>query len=270
MEEEMKGAKVGVDTTETSKRSGQLTIVKYVALMGLAGALLGPWLDNYHDFISYCTVIKEHEILKSALWVPFLFGVAGVIIGALYVWLDTALQDYSRSSTVSPQSLKAATSFNQFLTEGGNKILPPTIDSVLYCISLFSAQYASLPLKKGEKRLGRVGGRGENSQWTENVHFFTFQKVVILGKCVLSHVILAAVAVWGFYKFDNSLAGLLASLATAMGGPAIEIGLVNVLHAYSYSNADLWGVDSWIPWVYFLGGPAVGNLGRLTWHELNK
>ena len=31
---------------------------------------------------------------------------------------------------------------------------------------------------------------------------------------------------------------------------------------YQYTHADFYGVCSWIPWVYFLGAPAVGNLAR--------
>ena len=32
------------------------------------------------------------------------------------------------------------------------------------------------------------------------------------------------------------------------------------LDLYTYANADFMGICSWIPAVYFLGGPAVGNL----------
>ena len=33
-------------------------------------------------------------------------------------------------------------------------------------------------------------------------------------------------------------------------------------HLYAYARADLLGVDSWIPAVYFAGGPAVALVSR--------
>jgi hypothetical protein len=53
------------------------------------------------------------------------------------------------------------------------------------------------------------------------------------------------------------------SALTALGGPALEVFLINVLGLYSYSHPVLLGaVPTWIAWVYFAGGPAVGLLGR--------
>jgi hypothetical protein len=62
--------------------------------------------------------------------------------------------------------------------------------------------------------------------------------------------------------------GLFVSLLTAVAGPALEIGLVNLTGLYHYNGADFMGVVSWIPWVYMAGGPAVGNLARATWLSL--
>ena len=49
---------------------------------------------------------------------------------------------------------------------------------------------------------------------------------------------------------------------TAVGGPAIEILLINQLGLYHYVSPDVWGVPTWIPWLYFSGSAAVGALGR--------
>lgn len=58
------------------------------------------------------------------------------------------------------------------------------------------------------------------------------------------------------------LAGFAMGGLTALAGPIIEIILIRQLGLYHYTHADAIGVPSWIPWVYFCGAPAVGNLGR--------
>ncbi|CAM9110952.1 unnamed protein product [Hapterophycus canaliculatus] len=68
-----------------------------------------------------------------------------------------------------------------------------------------------------------------------------------------------------FDVFDATRVGLLVSLATAVLGPLIEVLLVNATGLYVYNGADFFGVDSWIPVVYFCGGPAVGNLARAVY-----
>lgn len=49
---------------------------------------------------------------------------------------------------------------------------------------------------------------------------------------------------------------------TALAGPAAEVVLINKFGLYHYSHPVVWGIPTWIPWVYFCGSPAVGNLGR--------
>ena len=50
---------------------------------------------------------------------------------------------------------------------------------------------------------------------------------------------------------------------TALAGPATEVFLIAKLDLYNYSHPTAWGIiPTWIPWVYFCGSPAVGNLGR--------
>lgn len=58
-------------------------------------------------------------------------------------------------------------------------------------------------------------------------------------------------------------AGMFMATITALAGPAIEMFLIAELDLYSYSHPTAWGIiPTWIPWVYFCGSPAVGNLGR--------
>ena len=77
------------------------------------------------------------------------------------------------------------------------------------------------------------------------------------------HLTLATTGFFSWFIFDRTRVGLAVGLMTAVGGTLIEIGLISQLHLYQYPAADLLGaVDSWIPWVYFAGAPAVGNLAR--------
>ena len=57
---------------------------------------------------------------------------------------------------------------------------------------------------------------------------------------------------------------------TGIGGPIIEIVLINFTHFYRYNHADLYGIDSWICWVYALGAPAVANLARKIYYDLSS
>lgn len=55
---------------------------------------------------------------------------------------------------------------------------------------------------------------------------------------------------------------MLMATATAIGGPAIEVLLIAKLDLHHYSHPAIGVVPTWIPWVYFCGSPAVGNLAR--------
>lgn len=83
-----------------------------------------------------------------------------------------------------------------------------------------------------------------------------------LGPLPALDVALAAPAVALWWAADGSRQGLFMACLTAVAGPAVEVGLINVLHLYSYSHPWALGIPSWIWAVYFAGGPAVGNLGR--------
>ena len=71
-----------------------------------------------------------------------------------------------------------------------------------------------------------------------------------------------------FLIFERSKGGLFMMFLLATIGPVAEIGLINVLHLYTYSSPDFAGIPSWIAWVYAAGGPANGALGRQILFEL--
>jgi hypothetical protein len=77
--------------------------------MALAGAALGPFLDSFHSafgVLQYDQPLTatlwgsvEHPALITTVWVPELFGLAGFLIGWLYILLDNAgLEDTKNAS----------------------------------------------------------------------------------------------------------------------------------------------------------------------------
>ena len=202
--------------------------IAFSGIMTLCGAALGPFLDSFHSAFH---VLEYEEPLSAALWgtssqpalitawwVPELFGLAGFIIGWLYIILDS-LDDDDRPNP-----------------------MPPLI---LVGISFFTFQY-----------------------WLSGALYSTgVDRTTILN-------IMSVTAATGFLVLDRTFSGFLVSLATAIGGPLIEVGLLSILHGqggYQYLDKGETGFfPLWIVPVYFLGGPAVGNLSRGFWNLLSR
>lgn len=76
--------------------------VLFSIAMAVSGAVLGPFLDSYHSaygVLKYDEPLKatlwgtsEFPALTTAWWVPELFGLAGFLIGWLYILLDEVNQ----------------------------------------------------------------------------------------------------------------------------------------------------------------------------------
>jgi hypothetical protein len=116
----------------------------------------------------------------------------------------------------------------------------PTWPRVWYSISLFSAQY-----------------------WLSGAMDSVGASMPII------HVTLAILAGCGFAILDGSTAGFILGIATAISGPIVEILLIKT-GLYYYTNADVLGICSWIPWVYLLGEIGVGNLARRLYVENDR
>eukprot|EP00904_Undaria_pinnatifida_P007391 jgi/Undpi1/3782/HiC_scaffold_16.g07151.m1 len=192
-----------------------------LAPMAVAGALLGPNLDNFHSAFGVLTYknpielsVGGHVLVTTDWWVPPLFAIAGAGIGGLYILFDAALETSQAQRN-------------------------PSWRDVFLCISTFSFQYY----------LSGLLTASGCPYWV----------LVALLTITAERV---------FTVFDGTRAGLWVSMATAVLGPLIEVVLVNASDLYVYNGADLWGVDSWIPVVYFCGGPAVGNLARAMYGQI--
>ncbi len=216
--------------TSDPKRS-----INFSLLMTLCGALLGPFLDSYHSLFGVLTYNTPlvFPILGSigtgpdlltcvtSLWVPPLFGLAGFLIGWLYIMCDIVTSDATQTQ------------------------LHPSVPKVLLGVSYFTFQY-----------------------WLSGI---LFSHGIDRSSILATMTVLAA---GGFYLLDGTLSGLFTSSATAIGGPLIEVGLISSLPdswAYHYNDAGETGFfPLWIIPVYFLGGPANGNLARGIWDALSN
>ncbi|KAL3799602.1 hypothetical protein ACHAWO_008918 [Cyclotella atomus] len=215
--------------------------IQFSLLMAMCGASLGPFLDSYHSLfgvLSYDTPlvfpllgsIGESQPLLTCVttyWVPLLFGLAGFLIGWLYIWFDAV--KLGRDAQLDAESDE----------------LNPSIPKVLVGISYFTFQY-----------------------WLSGICYaHGLDRATILA-------LMSILAAGGFIALDGTISGLITSLATAIGGPLIEIFLISILPVpwgYHYNDFGETGFfPLWIVPVYFLGGPANGNLARLFWNSLNE
>ena len=147
---------------------------------------IGPFLDSFHSafgVLQYEEPITAnlwgtatHPGLTTAWWVPELFGLAGFLIGWLYIILDSLLDEQQATPS------------------------PPLI---LLGISVFTFQY-----------------------WLSGALFSAgVDRTTIMA-------VMTAVAGVGFILLDGTMAGFLVSLATAVGGPLIEVGLLSTLQGH--------------------------------------
>jgi len=206
------------------------------------GALLGPLLDSYHSafgvlqydqpFMRQLWSPTDVPALITTWWVPPLFGLAGFIIGWLYILLDAIF------NKTNDMSLNASASDTKSPPLGYS---PPVI---LVGIAFFTFQY-----------------------WLSGILYSSgVDREIIL-------FIMSICACFGFVSLDNTKSGLITSIATAFGGPLIEVGLITTLAGttggYHYMDSGEIGFfPLWIIPVYFLGGPSNGNLARGVWNAL--
>lgn len=212
--------------------------IKFSVIMTICGALLGPFLDSYHSafgVLQYDQPLKQilwgseaYPALTTAWWVPELFGLAGFLIGWLYILGDAIL---------SPSSIDAG-----YDKDNSDDKTNPSIPVIFLGISLFTFQY-----------------------WLSGV-----LSAMQVDRSLI-FIVMSSVAAVGFGTLDGTMVGLITSMATALGGPLIEVGLLSTLTrhggGYHYNDSGETGFfPLWIVPVYFLGGPAVGNLARGFWN----
>jgi hypothetical protein len=74
-------------------------------------------------------------------------------------------------------------------------------------------------------------------------------------------IALALMALGGWYFFDRRPFVWVMALLTAIGGVIVEALLINRgFFNYRSGDSNLFGVPSWLPWIYMLACFAIGNL----------
>lgn len=193
-------------------------------------------------------------MLRTALWVPPLFGVAGALIGGLYAALDAAAAQHHRNPSPNPNpsligsldaALDAAAAWPP--PPAARAAVPPEPPAVLTAVGLYTLQYYA-----------------SGALWAAS------------APPLLACALLSASAAGLWAAFDGTAVGAFVALLTALGGPAIEVGLLHLpalaglpdsaAGLYAYADPDLpgLGIHSWIVPVYFAGAPAVGSIARLA------
>ena len=228
---------IGQIIKEDKRRS-----VVFSLLMISCGATLGPFLDSYHSAFGVLQYDKPFSwmlwsspssppALTTTWWVFLLFGLAGFIIGWLYIILDRII------ISVDDEQL-----------DPNESLVNPSPPKILVGISFFTLQY-----------------------WLSGV----LSQSGVDRTTMLN--VMSVLAAAGFVALDGTMAGFYTSLATAIGGPLIEVGLITLTRigmlgstgGYHYTDPGETGFfPLWIVPVYFLGGPANGNLARGFWNFL--
>jgi len=200
----------------------------------------------------------NHPALITTWWVPPLFGLAGFIIGWMYILLDSILTTEGGGDDVDDVTVTVVV-----VDEEDRQRRSPSVPFVLLGIAIFTFQY----WLSGVLFASSISGGGDGL-------LVTYDRGTIL-------ILMTLYAGWGFTTLDRTLAGFITSLATAIGGPLIEVGLIStVLPAiggggegggYHYMDGGETGFfPLWIVPVYFLGGPANGNLARAFWNAFDS
>ena len=80
---------------------------------------------------------------------------------------------------------------------------------------------------------------------------------------LLVHLVLGCFGITYWYLLDKTIPGILIGLGTAISGTGVEIFLVhNKVFSYLPPNDSLFGLASWLPWLYFSLAMALGNFFR--------
>jgi len=228
-------------------------------LMILCGAILGPFLDSYHSAFSVLEYDESTRItailwgtskfpaLTTSWWVPELFGLAGFLIGWLYIIFDNNDTIIFLNDNIKNKE-EEQTQITQTPTTTKSNTNNPSPVKVLLGISIFTLQY-----------------------WISGILYYEYQfdRTTILN-------IMSLITALAFVVLDGTMTGFIVSTMTALGGPLIEIFLISgvlkgVGVSYHYNDLGETGFfPLWIVPVYFLGGPANGNLARLFWNLLTE
>lgn len=168
--------------------------------MTFCGGCLGPFLDHFHSefgVLSYDTPIElqlwSQDLNRPALITAWWVPELFGLAGFIIGWL-TIFLEYSLSTTSTADSL---------LSKQNQQVVnSPSFPQIFLGILLFIFQYW-------------LSGFMFASEWDRSTILY----------------IMSFICLTGFFIFNRSLVNFLTGLATAIGGPLIEVGLISYLPA---------------------------------------
>ncbi|KAG8461174.1 hypothetical protein KFE25_002363 [Diacronema lutheri] len=249
------------DAAAAATRAARAALsVRFVCAMFVAGALLGPWLDGYHGafgVLAYeaqplCAPARSiggvpialelpvgplaagaaaRGVLRTAVWVPPLFGVAGALIGGLYASLDAA----------------AASARAQRDVAGAQHTRAAEPSAVLCAVGCFATQYWAS---------GALWAGGAPAALAYALLSASAAGVWLAFDGTAVGLAVGALTALGGPAIEVALVHM----------PEWLPGVAGCAPPYMYAAADLpaLGIPGWIAPVYFAGAPAVGALARLA------
>ena len=128
---------------------------------------------------------------------------------------------------------------------------------------------AALGIGLSHPALDRVLRRPQRVALTPRVLAAGFACLVVLwvgsGLIPASNAVIALVLAAGaglvVWAFDRTWQGVVLAIGTGMGGVVVEATLVR-LGLFHHRAPDVLGLPAWLPFVYFGGSVAIGNLSR--------
>jgi hypothetical protein len=83
------------------------------------------------------------------------------------------------------------------------------------------------------------------------------------GNPLLANLVLGLLGIIFWYSLDRTFSGFLIGIYTGLIGTSVEIFLVhNQVFSYLAPNTTLFGVATWLPWLYFTLAIGLGNFLR--------
>src|SRR5262249_40238619 len=74
-------------------------------------------------------------------------------------------------------------------------------------------------------------------------------------------LLLGAASLLVIWALDRTWQGLALAIGTSIGGAVVETTLVH-LRLFHHARPDVLGLPVWLPFLYFAGAVAIGNLSR--------
>lgn len=224
---------------------------KFLAVMFLLGATVGPAVDGIHGqvhLLTYDSAAVTLGSLHTSAWVFVLLGSFYATFGQCFVALD---------SLTLRQGSSAATTVNKDEAQPGLAwpLSRWSVTATQHAVSRANAPRAALSL-------GVVAALHQLSciLYTAGVPYGQISAV------------LAVTAVMNWLLFDGTPQGLVLASLCAVGAPTSEMLLMRVFGVWHYDKPDLLvagvGLPSWIACCYFFYTPWLANAARALWKRI--